>query len=199
MSCSRSCAGKATRWNGCRSRKITRQYLSYLRGAPEIDVDEGAEFFETASWLVLLKSRALLPHSVAEEAPSASRRSPPLPRREEKKPSRPLRLLWCPPCTTCSSPRGGRSNRPAPMRRARAGLRPRRIRAHRGHKRSQRAVRVLRRPRCFSQGLVPGIARRRSADRAAACPPRTCPVRARAPCPVEPVRAGFASTRLPKR
>ena len=41
--------------------EITRQYLGYLRSAPEIeteiDVNEGAEFFKTASWLVLLKSR----------------------------------------------------------------------------------------------------------------------------------------------
>ena len=53
--------------------EITRQYLGYLRGAPkigtDIDVDEGAEFFETASWLVLLKSRALLPKAAGEEAP----------------------------------------------------------------------------------------------------------------------------------
>ncbi len=53
--------------------EITRQYLCYLedrqgRGVPGeqgskqgIDVEQGAEFFETASWLVLLKSRALLP------------------------------------------------------------------------------------------------------------------------------------------
>ncbi len=53
--------------------EITRKYLGYLRGAPkigtDIDVDEGAEFFETASWLVLLKSRALLPKAAGEEAP----------------------------------------------------------------------------------------------------------------------------------
>ena len=54
--------------------EITRQYLGYLRGAPDIgtgigggiDVEQGAEFFETASWLVLLKSRALLPKAAGE-------------------------------------------------------------------------------------------------------------------------------------
>ena len=51
---------------------ITRQYLAYLEDAREreaIDVEQGAEFFETASWLVLLKSRALLPDTAGEEAP----------------------------------------------------------------------------------------------------------------------------------
>ena len=59
---------------------ITRQYLDWLRRNAnrnpdrslkkvEIDVDQGAEFFETASWLVLLKSRALLPLSAGEETP----------------------------------------------------------------------------------------------------------------------------------
>ncbi len=49
--------------------EITRQYRAYLEDARKkgaIDVDEGAEFFETASWLVLLKSRALLPKAAGE-------------------------------------------------------------------------------------------------------------------------------------
>ena len=46
--------------------EITRQYLAYLRGSAEIDVDEGAEFCETAAWLALLKSRALLPRAAGE-------------------------------------------------------------------------------------------------------------------------------------
>jgi chromatin segregation and condensation protein Rec8/ScpA/Scc1 (kleisin family) len=45
--------------------EITRQYgasLEELREhAPEFDVESGAAFIEVASWLVLLKSRALLP------------------------------------------------------------------------------------------------------------------------------------------
>lgn len=42
--------------------EITRQFLEYIRvEAAALDPELGAEFIETASWLVLLKSRSLLP------------------------------------------------------------------------------------------------------------------------------------------
>jgi segregation and condensation protein A len=50
--------------------EITRQYLSYIKEAREADVELGGDFLETASWLVLLKSRAMLPQAPGEEAPS---------------------------------------------------------------------------------------------------------------------------------
>lgn len=48
---------------------ITRQFTAYLQQSKEQHLELGGEFFETASWLVLLKSRSLLPQSPAEEAP----------------------------------------------------------------------------------------------------------------------------------
>ncbi len=50
--------------------EITRQYLTYIKEARKADVELGGDFLETASWLVLLKSRALLPQAPGEEAPS---------------------------------------------------------------------------------------------------------------------------------
>jgi len=41
---------------------ITAQFLDYVKTAKEMDTELGAEFVEVASWLVLLKSRSLLPH-----------------------------------------------------------------------------------------------------------------------------------------
>jgi chromatin segregation and condensation protein Rec8/ScpA/Scc1 (kleisin family) len=41
--------------------EITRQFLAYVRSSSEMDMELGGEFVETASWLVLLKSRSLLP------------------------------------------------------------------------------------------------------------------------------------------
>jgi len=41
---------------------ITAQFLAYVKAAKELDTELGAEFVEVASWLVLLKSRSLLPH-----------------------------------------------------------------------------------------------------------------------------------------
>jgi len=41
---------------------ITAQFLAYVKAAKEMDTELGAEFVEVASWLVLLKSRSLLPH-----------------------------------------------------------------------------------------------------------------------------------------
>jgi segregation and condensation protein A len=49
--------------------EITRQYLSYIKEARGADVELGADFLETASWLVLLKSRALLPQAADEVLP----------------------------------------------------------------------------------------------------------------------------------
>ena len=45
--------------------EITGQFLAYIREAGELDPELAGEFVETASWLVLLKSRSLLP---AEDA-----------------------------------------------------------------------------------------------------------------------------------
>ncbi len=41
--------------------QITSQFLQYIRAAKDLDTELGGEFIETASWLVLLKSRSLLP------------------------------------------------------------------------------------------------------------------------------------------
>ena len=49
--------------------EITRQYLAYLKEASGADVELGADFLETASWLVLLKSRAMLPQTPDEVLP----------------------------------------------------------------------------------------------------------------------------------
>jgi segregation and condensation protein A len=49
--------------------EITRQYLTYIKEARQADVELGADFLETASWLVLLKSRALLSRSADQEPP----------------------------------------------------------------------------------------------------------------------------------
>ena len=42
-------------------REITAQFLAYVKKASELDEELGGEFVETASWLVLLKSRSILP------------------------------------------------------------------------------------------------------------------------------------------
>ncbi len=47
---------------------ITSEFLAYVREAESLDMDLGAEFMETASWLVLLKSRSLLPRDASTEA-----------------------------------------------------------------------------------------------------------------------------------
>jgi segregation and condensation protein A len=41
--------------------EITSQFLAYVRTARDLDAELGGEFVEVASWLVLLKSRSLLP------------------------------------------------------------------------------------------------------------------------------------------
>jgi segregation and condensation protein A len=41
--------------------EITRQFLAYIKAAEDMDAELGGEFVETASWLVLLKSRSMLP------------------------------------------------------------------------------------------------------------------------------------------
>ncbi len=50
--------------------EITRQYLTYITEVREADVELGGDFLETASWLVLLKSRAFLPEAPGEVAPA---------------------------------------------------------------------------------------------------------------------------------
>jgi segregation and condensation protein A len=47
--------------------EITSQFLAYVKDARQIDAELGGEFVEVASWLVLLKSRSLLPARDAEE------------------------------------------------------------------------------------------------------------------------------------
>src|ERR1700689_3546 len=47
---------------------ITGQFLAFVQEAQSLDVDLGGEFSETASWLVLLKSRSMLPHEASVEA-----------------------------------------------------------------------------------------------------------------------------------
>jgi len=41
--------------------EITSQFLTYVRATRDLDAELGGEFVEVASWLVLLKSRSLLP------------------------------------------------------------------------------------------------------------------------------------------
>ena len=41
--------------------EITRQFLAHIKAAEDMDAELGGEFVETASWLVLLKSRSMLP------------------------------------------------------------------------------------------------------------------------------------------
>ena len=48
---------------------ITGQFLAYVRSATDLDADLGGEFVEVASWLVLLKSRSMLPHG-ADDGPA---------------------------------------------------------------------------------------------------------------------------------
>ena len=48
--------------------EITAQFLAYIREAKELDMNLGAEFMEAGSWLVLLKSRSLLPREAAATA-----------------------------------------------------------------------------------------------------------------------------------
>ena len=47
---------------------ITGQFLAYVRSAPDLDQELAAEFIEVATWLVLLKSRSMLPHQ-ADDGP----------------------------------------------------------------------------------------------------------------------------------
>jgi segregation and condensation protein A len=46
--------------------EITSQFLAYVKTARDLDAELGGEFVEVASWLVLLKSRSLLPAGNAE-------------------------------------------------------------------------------------------------------------------------------------
>jgi segregation and condensation protein A len=46
--------------------QITARFLEYIRHSPPMDEDLAGQFVETASWLVLLKSRSLLPREDSE-------------------------------------------------------------------------------------------------------------------------------------
>lgn len=48
--------------------EITRQFLAYIREAENLEMNLGGEFMETGSWLVLLKSRSMLPREAAGAA-----------------------------------------------------------------------------------------------------------------------------------
>jgi chromatin segregation and condensation protein Rec8/ScpA/Scc1 (kleisin family) len=56
--------------------EITRQYLAYIKEASGADVELGGDFLETASWLVLLKSRAMLPQTSDKVLPARSSNAP---------------------------------------------------------------------------------------------------------------------------
>jgi segregation and condensation protein A len=47
-------------------REITSQFLAYIKAARDLDFELAGEFVETASWLVLLKSRSMLPTEETE-------------------------------------------------------------------------------------------------------------------------------------
>jgi len=49
--------------------EITRQFLAHIKAADDMDAELGGEFIETASWLVLLKSRSMLPGEANEPLP----------------------------------------------------------------------------------------------------------------------------------
>ena len=48
--------------------EVTDQYLEYMDQVGEVDMDRASDFLETASILVLIKSRSLLPAAVPENA-----------------------------------------------------------------------------------------------------------------------------------
>jgi hypothetical protein len=58
--------------------EITRQFLAHIQAAEDEDMDPelGGEFVETASWLVLLKSRSMLPSERNEPLPKDELRQP---------------------------------------------------------------------------------------------------------------------------
>ena len=49
--------------------EITRQFLAYVQSGVELDPELAGEFVEVASWLVLLKSRSMLPAG-SDEGPA---------------------------------------------------------------------------------------------------------------------------------
>ncbi len=51
--------------------EITEQYLEYMAGVDELDMDSASEFLQMAATLVEIKSRALLPAPPAPEDPEA--------------------------------------------------------------------------------------------------------------------------------
>jgi chromatin segregation and condensation protein Rec8/ScpA/Scc1 (kleisin family) len=66
--CSHSCAVTSTRSTSCPSPRLPAS-TSPIKEASGADVELGADFLETASWLVLLKSRAMLPQTPNEVLP----------------------------------------------------------------------------------------------------------------------------------
>jgi len=51
---------------------LAEQYLDFLRRAPALRLEVAANYLVMAAWLILLKSRLLLPNPVEEEEPSAA-------------------------------------------------------------------------------------------------------------------------------
>lgn len=51
--------------------RLTADFLAYIRRAEDLDEDLGGEFMEVASWLVLLKSRSILPADAGTDAQRA--------------------------------------------------------------------------------------------------------------------------------
>ena len=57
--------------------EIVRQFADYLGRAEALDIEIGAEFVETAAWLIYLKSLSLLPQP-AQESEANEKENPPL-------------------------------------------------------------------------------------------------------------------------
>ena len=51
--------------------EITEQYLEYMAGVDELDMDSASEFLQMAATLLEIKSRAMLPKPPAPEDPDA--------------------------------------------------------------------------------------------------------------------------------
>ena len=89
--------------------KITEQYLNYVENMKQLDVDVAAEFIYTASLLIHIKSKMLLPRD--PDAPAAERR--------------PAHWSWS---TACSSTSASRPRRRCCCRSSRSKRRCGRIR-----------------------------------------------------------------------
>ena len=51
--------------------KITQEYLTAIQNSRKLNLNEGGEFIRMAAWLMLIKSRSLLPESLIEEEETA--------------------------------------------------------------------------------------------------------------------------------